>query len=77
MAEEHVGFANTLSPKDGKFVDARKVKPFKDKSEAGEVRAASQKAKTSITRTSGTSTDGFPAAKVPAAKAEGEGANEE
>ena len=90
MAEEHVGFANTLDKK-GKFVDARKVKPFKDTSDAGKVRDASQTTPSSIVdfKTEGTSTNGAPAAVVPAPAekpdeadastadaAEGKGANE-
>lgn len=92
MAEEHVGFANAVSPK-GKAVDARKVKPFKDESDAGKVRAASQSTPSSIVdfHTNDQSTDGAPAAVVvPKSKAsepdeadapaveeaEGQGANE-
>lgn len=67
MAEEHVGFANTLDSK-GKFVDATKVKPFKDKSDAGKVRDASQTTPSSIVdfKTEGKGTNGAPAAVVPA-----------
>ena len=64
MAEEHAGFANTVS--DGEFVDAREVDAFNDESEAGKIRTASQTTKSSITqfKTEGKSTNGAPAAVV-------------
>lgn len=65
MAEEFTGFANAVSSK-GKTVDTSKVKPFKDESEAGKIRTASQTTPSSIVQfsTDDKSTDGAPMAVV-------------
>jgi hypothetical protein len=65
VAEEFTGFANTVNAK-GKAVDATKVKPFQDESEAGKIRTASQTTPSSIVQfsTDDTSTDGSPMATV-------------
>lgn len=72
MAEEFSGFANAVDAK-GKTVDASKVKPFRDKSDAGKVRDKSQTTPSSIVQfsTDDTSTDGSPMATVaPSVSAE-------
>jgi hypothetical protein len=65
VAEEFTGFANAVNAK-GKTVDASKVKPFQDESEAGKIRTASQTTPSSIVdfRTEGPSTNGAPMAVV-------------
>lgn len=70
MADEFDGFANAPVNKKGETVKASDVPRFKDKSEAGKVRDASQRTQSSIVdfKTDDKSTNGAPAATVPAPK---------
>lgn len=65
------GFANSPVNKKGERIDPRDVPRYKDKSEAGKVRDASQTTPSVLAKysTADKSTDGAPAATVPAPKA--------
>lgn len=84
---EFAGFANDGVDKRGKRIDPLKVPAYKDETEEGKIRTASQTTESSLVafRAEGPSTNGAPAAVVPAPKdqepagdgdpAEGQGAN--